>query len=474
MINLNPSRHYIIILLIILSQHKTFSQIKFQIERRPEEYKFVRDDKGNTAIFLKDMHQYQFAILDSNGKELKNKTIKRVGEHSNESRSFTAATYNNKGFYFYFRDTKKIKGEYFSSYFISLDNENDVEFKSENIFPDEEEELVKAFSANNFYYLVSVKEKEKQVNFFKFLNGRDYKKYSFSIKDEKLFPFSINSSVIRKDQFVNFSKLIYATKLYAEAENKFVVVADNGKVPENYKQSKTFIFSFDLENNTFESAYLNHNIRTSTSNSWLLEDKIFQFIQSEGKLEFLIYNYPQVSLLKKYQYLKGQKITFAQSEFYQKKEATGILEGGKEFDVLEKDRRIFNSLSNGTPYVQAERDHDDNISLLFGTQNVVTNAYSPMYVPMHVGGQFIGVHGSSTKVITTWFNTTIDKSTYEVMEKQPLKPDYIKVEEYMEELSKREVSKNSVTAIKAGGKIFVGYFLKKERAIRIEEIVEGI
>jgi hypothetical protein len=90
------------------------------------------------------------------------------------------------------------------------------------------------------------------------------------------------------------------------------------------------------------------------------------------------------------------------------------------------------------------------------------------------GGRFFGGGPSSTKVITTWFNTIIDKSTYEVIEKQPVKPDYIKVEEYMEELSKREVVKTAVTSIKTEGKIFVGYFLKKERAIVIEEIVEGI
>ncbi|HYG39363.1 MAG TPA: hypothetical protein VD908_12115 [Cytophagales bacterium] len=431
---------------------------------KPDDFSVMPDTSGNWGIYLKDFRNYYFMVVDKAGGVLAKKTIDRKDEMYGEDKIFVGGFYSSEGFYFFFKNN--LDNIHFYSYFLSKKNTDDVYYKN-GIVSDNNEIILKTFSVNNTFYIMTMNKKENTVSFLKFMNESQFERRTF-ILEKGLFKIlkKGNFIVVSNNEVNQVSTLTNSQKLFVDDGAKFYFVLDNNSI-----HSKAFgntkIVCFDLINGNVESSVLPG--KSDVSSSWYLDGKLFKFMQGVEDLRFYIYKVDDKSIIKKYEYKYGDSITVAPS---------GVLSGE---ELLEKEKKIFDKLTyGGSPFMQVVKKENGEIYLFAGSYRETqaagmmmggmgtTSISTPSGTATIPGGSMMtSGPGGVSNVSITWFNTLLDND-FNVQKTRGIQPDIFKLEKYINALSVRKSVKNGVISLKIGDAIYVAYV--SEREIRIVKI----
>lgn len=261
---------------------------------------------------------------------------------------------------------------------------------------------------NNLYFITRLKD-APGLRFFTFSEGTHFttKTLIFKNIDTGLTSFYAafspdNAAQIDVEASNDFNIARHKTKILVIDEKIYISL--------DYSNKSTTVIRIDLRN--YESAVLvyDQEIKTcgsisTTNNSFLYKDKLFQFTSCSSGINLRIINLSDGKILKQFAAAGNEEIIFKNSPLIQK--SLSSLKKDKELTTKQFIRKTSNSLS----FVSVS----ENIKTLLVTLGGYK--YNSSSFPMGPGGTPMG---SSTSETLIYFESVLSKDTFDhIDEKNP-------------------------------------------------------
>jgi len=245
----------------------------------------------------------------------------------------------------YFSDAWKKRFSLFS-----IDTNNQSSTKNFNLKIKREAYFCLINNDDKFHYLTYSKggseiirytfeDDQYTVNNYDFSKSRFINNELKAISLSKLFNFR-TASVIENDVPTSIELTSNKIKVYPRKDKAIITL--------NHRKRGTRVIDLSLLDNTFKLS--NFNIPTASfysedllkSNSFVLKNKIYQFISSKNKLNFLIHDLTTLEKIKQYSIDKKEEIMFKNSSIYQ--EGGTYVSNSKERE-LDNTRQFLRKIS---------------------------------------------------------------------------------------------------------------------------------
>jgi hypothetical protein len=277
--------------------------------------------KYNSALFLTD--QYTGPLVNLENKDLIASSFSEDG---------------NPSLYWSSRDFKEIV---VIKYYLETKTYKALKF----VFPTESQYVVTPFQNNNLFYILTKSVSEQTLAVYTFKNGIveekvfDFSSFKFQNKNTQSLSFNelIGQNPIEKMEAQDYNPLYKSTaksKVYM-LENKMILTLD-----QNPKQTQ--VFEINLENHTLnEKIFAQPNTKKPlrSSNSFFIENKLFQVTANKEELLFDVKDYDSGLSIKSVNIAKNDTIRFKNSPLLIQREY------GKP-KVIKKTAKFLQYLSN--------------------------------------------------------------------------------------------------------------------------------
>jgi hypothetical protein len=464
---LNPIFLTFLLLLISKTVWSQPDEIQFEIEiKNPEDFKILPDEQGYWAAYLSDARNYYFKLISPQGKVLRTRILKRS---MRDNKQYLGAMSTEKGFCMFFKDKDSLTPRSYTSYFLARNDSNDVHYSGAFVL-DKKEELIKAFSVGNSFYLLTINKKNNTLYFLKFIDGSHFERHPFIMNDDHIKSFSKGDfRVFKENQIATIFNLTAEKKLFLDSEDNFVYIRDNRD-----DITGTEVIRLKLSENKAEYTLLtavNTNaVQYGKTSTWYQNGNIFKYVQGDGYISFFVQDISTQKIIKKYTYSKGDTFNIMTGKLnHQKDHAYYDVK-----DVVEKNKAMYRKLIGGFPFIKTETHKDGKVAFLAGTYNEVKQA--PVGGPNVFTGPgmmlLTGGTAGGSYIEVNWFTSYLNDSTFTIDPEPAPKPDIIALEEYLEKLSRSDCNKQDIVQIKMNNTIFLAYISKKEKLVKIVKVRE--
>jgi hypothetical protein len=346
----------------------------------------------------------------------------------------------------------------------------------ERIKISEDEKVLKGFSLENSFYLMSYNKKLKQINLLNFLNEKEFIRHTFTV--DKIISQIFTDSrfyAVKNQQGTTFENLASSKKIFAGQKDHLYLIADNEVVKNLH--GGTQILHFDLSSDHLDYQYINGAARGTAAKSWYLDGKVVRFVRSREMLSFQFYDVVKKQTIKQLNYQLGDSIPMVPAFVVEKK--TDVKNDHRSnvssVKIAEGESEKFIMLSSGDPFVHFERTDDGQIAFLAGTykERTVTllpqNPYDPTSryksnngnVTLGNNGQYFSMGPSQPDKFleTKWFSCKMEDSTFTVLPSPCPIPKPVKIEEAIQRLQIKEARDRNLFLIYQQDKFSIAYLL---------------
>ncbi|MGJ8665137.1 MAG: hypothetical protein ACSHW7_02120 [Patiriisocius sp.] len=348
-------------------------------ELKPKETFVIEDEKtGNFAVFMiAGLTNYAF-LYDKDFNKLKHiKSPKLPGKY----KSFQGYTIKDNTYSFLMNTSNN------RSYgVITFDFEKGSYETYESAFKLKKERLLSVVSYKNTCYLITISKKENEIIIYSFNENWDEPNRRAVVFDDDYFKDATNKKfdfnelfydkfqiqTIRNENPISIKEASRRIKIYNKKTD--VQIISN-----NFKE-KTFILDFNLVNegqkvSSIEMPVFEKEGYVPESNSFLIDNKIFQVRANNLKLAFNIVDLNNGEVINQFNVRKEDSINFINSPIIQKK--TGIFEGER-------------NINSTTAFLRKLQVMDLGISVYKDENNYV----------FHIGGYYEDEPNSSLVVVS--------------------------------------------------------------------------
>lgn len=358
---------------------------------------FVNEENNQLALFFKNRKKI-FGYLYNENQELIS-TISPI-EIPKKAQVLIGTVYNNDTYTLYFSNNRKT---YFSSISINfitknfnINNKLKIDIKGEKV--------IEFLIDKHRIYILSIVKKTSVLKTYELDNNGlvDSKKFDFSneeIKSDRGWDYNLyyllygnptysTVELIKNDVPNALEKTAAYTKLYFK-EGKLTLT-------NNLFDKYTYIATLDLEKATQSFDVINNKDFSEqnlgdNSSSYIFKNYFFNIYSTNKKLNFNVYDLKTKTLIKAFEILKGEAITFKNSPI--------IHEGGEfsNYREFEKTSKFLRKVTGSKIGITAYEKNNDIIITLGASETV------PQINMITVGGGFIG--GAIGGAILSSFNS---------------------------------------------------------------------
>jgi len=438
----------LVFIFMFFSVLNSFSQIKwidFYVDLNDETDKLhaiipvVNNETGNLAIFIKSKKEFKAILYNDNQQQLfKPVYINRLPKNS---KFYVNHAFSKNKYSLIFKNNS---GNKYGSIHINFET-GEYRIIDKLPFSLKKETIVESFEDGNKLHLLSVKnnsskcilysigldskvsEKEINLSLIPFENHKGSKIY--------LSEFLTNTYNGNKIGKINFNEpnSLEVTSSY----NKLFY--NDGKITylNNFFPEHTFIIEINKDDGTYEYQKVdNITIEENPSklgyNSFVFEAYFVSVNSTPNKLNLSIYNYKTGDVLKKYQILKNEEITFKNSPI--------ILEGGEfnNYRELEKTSQFLRKVSNPNIGVSMYRNENNFVITLGASKEYSTGGFYPSAFGGFIGGAIGGALFSffdsynQSKIKSTRIECLFDENFNHIEGKVPLN-GFDKINSFLDE-----------------------------------------
>ncbi|WP_299102542.1 hypothetical protein [uncultured Winogradskyella sp.] len=325
--------------------------------------------------------------------------------------NYFGTTINGNSYTLFFQNDYGTK---FSALTLNFDSSG-FQFSNKLKIPLKAETLLGSFEYNSTVYLLSTVKKTSKLKLYQLNNHEEYTEDTFDFSHIELktyngFKTNLNRvldggyeipdvSMINHGEPTSLEKVIQKNKLYIDG-NKLMLTNDVDDI-------STTLITIDLE--TKNSQYHNfpkpsfskkdHGIK---SNSFVLDDRLYNMYVSKEKLDFSVFDINSKSLIKSFVITDTDSITFKNSPI--------ILEGGdfQNYRELDKTKQFLKKVSNSNAGLSVYKNNGNYIVTLGCSETMTSSAFMTFYGGA-LGGIVVGI--SSSILTTTFLTYTKTKST---------------------------------------------------------------
>lgn len=409
-----------IIILAFLTSFYCFSQeevisikndLKTSIDELDRTFASVNESNGDFSVYLED--------FDSVYGYLFNSKYEKIGSLKTTALSakyemFLGSTVKNSIHYTYFSNNKNKK---FS--IQSFDFENKQAETKEIDLPLKKEKFLQSFTYNNTFYILSIIKNQSLINLYEF-DKFDYSKKTINLSEISSLKSQNQKTtlhqLLHKDDGI--SKIEYGipsaltdafkySKLYLK-NNKIIITLD-------HRFQFTEIISIDLDDYSHTSEIVNQNqednatIIFKKSNSFLVENTLFQASVINEKFVFSIKDLTSKETLKEYSFIRDEKLSFNnKNEAIDKKEK-------------KRTKRFIRRATNGIVGINLNKYNND-YHIELGSYRIVSSSGYMMTTPamgsfsINGAGSVVFTPGTPSFAFATYgSNAGVDSNTIEVV-----------------------------------------------------------
>ena len=292
------------------------------------------------------------------------------------------------------------------------------------------EEITNSFSDNNIFYIVTSQKINSSLKIYMFRNGAmavkilDFSSYIF--KDEDSQPIGFEK-ILQKNPIEKIDTKALNPLLIGIKKSKLYVYPDKMILTLDYNPEFTQLFDINLVTFSItEKSFPQQVLKTrAKSNSYLLQDKLYQLALSETQMALSAYSTSDnVNLLNTYSISENDTIDFKNSPLYSQ---TGNQRARELKNTKKLLRRVYDSSIGLTAY----KTPNDILLTIGGIREVASTGGIVLGITVGVGmvmagtgGSIDGLLDSDTKAI--YFESLFDDNfKHKSLEQQRLAADYI-------------------------------------------------
>lgn len=369
----------------------------------------VNEQTNELAVFFRYKTFLVGNIYDNAGNIINTFKVNTLPKHQHNY--FGASTIQDKIYTLFFKNDFGTK---FSALTINF-NTSSFQYSDKLDLPLKSEKIVGSFEYKSKIHLLTTVKKTSKLKIYQLKDFKNFTVETFDFSNTKFLTyrgFDTNLNEILKGPNADPSaSMVYhgePTSLETVIpHNKVFLNNDKLILTNDIDDLHTRVFTINLE--TKEQAYhkfpkisYDKKHRGSKSNSFILDNHLFNMYISKEKLDFSIYDLTSKALLKNIVITDKDSITFKNSPI--------ILEGGdfKYYRELDKTKQFFRKVSNSNPGISVYNNNGTYVITLGCSETTTTSPFIAVY-----GGAIGGmVAGITSSILTSSFLTyTKTKST---------------------------------------------------------------
>lgn len=404
----------------------------------------VDTETGTIAVFLKSKNGLKAILYDENQEQVFEPIY--IEKLPKISKIFVNHVHAKNRYTLFFKNTS---GKKFGSVHVNFET-GKHQIKDDLQLKIKKEKIVETFKDGNKLYLLSIIYKSSKCILYSFnLDGdlskkeidlssipfEDYKGYKLHLSD-----FLANTSADHGIGVIDFNEP--NSLEIASSYNKLFY--NDGKITylNNFYDEYTYVIDINVNNGTANYQKINNKAFEGKSsklgsNSYIFEDYYFSINSTQKKLNFNIYNYKTKEVLKEYQILKDQAISFKN---------TPIIHEGGDFDnyrELEKTSQFLRKISSPKLGVTVYKNESNYVVSLGTSEKVQETVTFPGIVGGAIGGALISMFNSYSKTKSTRIECLFDENFNHIQGEIPLN-GFDKINAFLDEKGLNNVPMQTV------------------------------
>ena len=330
-------------------------------------------------------------------------------------------------------------------------------------------EVISGFTVDDRMWLISLDKKEQIMTVSRFTETKEFENVEFQLDDE--MNKEIKSKVAGKKKafrFIDYRGVLDLPGL--NADDKIFVKGDNLYfVTQGYElgKAKVKIVDFDLSAGKYSTKNLSY-VSKANYNVYFRYDKLFSFANTNGKVEIRVFGYPDLELIREFEYSSWEEIDIISSDFYTSQKSS-----------LKDGKARFKKLSGGVPVIGVFARENDDIVLRIGSYIIPQSGGG--YVPGTPGGSFQTPGGTVTTSgtpgywtgggqgapIIYYFDAVLNGETLEPNPEAEIETMDKKIDDYMRNLEAQGIKVGFAQPLILNANLHLSYYDKKSKSLKI-------
>jgi hypothetical protein len=316
-------------------------------------------------------------------------------------------------------------------------------------FPSETQYVVAEFQQNNAFNILTKDISEQSLMLYTFKNGTaeektiDFSAFLFQDKNTKITTFNrlIKENPIEQIEVQEYNPLFKSTE-----KNKLYILPNRIVLTLDHDPKKTQLLDINLENLNIKEKKIPQPVITKakkTSNSFFLDDKLYQISASEDELLMDVKDYDSSQILKSIKVSKNDTIKFKISPLVIQRE-------GEKPKDLKTAKKFLNHISSLNVGLSVFKNNENTYITIGGTPKIIQPniLFSQFYDNFDFFGTDMGAYSPPGNYYalnfhseTVYFESALDRN-YAFLNQSQLEPMAIDNISYFLSINKQITSDN--------------------------------
>lgn len=439
-----------------------------------ETYPVVNSIDNELALFIMDKNQISGLLFNDNFEIIQRHTAPNP---ESKFKTLLGGNYNGRKFNLIFANSGKNQ---FQS--VTMDLTSNQNINKLNGFKLKKENYLESFSANDKFYLLTVKVLSSIIKLYIFDDNLEYQVKEFDLSRYRITSkdFQAHLPGVRTIKIANYVPvpLDLSSKpiKYYHTNNKLYISFDHSIL-------STKLIVLDLNNMSSSVKYYAQGIIDCTednfikSNSYIHHNVIFQVKGCKNELYFSVYNLDTDTLIRDYRVTKDEEIEFKNSPLIQEGGTTIFAPDQRELNTT---KQILRKIASSNIGISVYKMPEYTEVTLGAFTEVQSNNFSPglggsftsittPYGPTQIYNPTMYGYSSYSSTKSVYFKSLFSNDLYDHLKRQLNKNAFDKIMDFSEDL---DTSIKSKTIFKYEDFYILGYFDKSENKYYLRKFTD--